>query len=635
MPMDKAPSLYHTHHRFHIPVMGTGFTIDTPLRVARFGISSVMSLVDDMLIERIRKHYCKAYGLPYEVIVQSHPDARAARITAYLNLVQDKVDEQIAEIKAMPFGEQNDKALYFAYLPETSPVKQLYRRWETAAAPERVALEAELNECIVPGMLDVNIMTKLDRLPYGKDGLPLGTEFSDAKTALRGFAQSHARGNMVFSAGINPTLYGTLEQYPDFYPTVIDGVVHAPQKGVILKVTDYRSSMIQGRFLAKKGIEVREFRIESALNCGGHAFASDGLLIGPIVQEFADNRDKFPEMFEPLIEASFKKKGREYPEARKNRRIDVTAQGGIGNQGEMQRMLEADHGGYGLDATGWGSPFLLVPEVTSLDAPTRDQLAAAREEDLYQSDASPLGILFNNLRGSTSEVWTHQQIEKGRPGSACPKGYLVSNTEFTEKPICTASKEYQNLKLKAMGYDDVPALEGADDKLKYIYAKQCICDQLGNGALIEMGETQAKQPVSVCPGPNIAYFDRLYTMSEMIDHIYGRGPSLVPQDRPHMFAKDLRLYVDYYERLVNKHGVLGEPTADYLRTFKENLEEGMRYYAPLLAGQAFPGENLASLSAEIEQQSVRLLELWLSVAPEGEREAGAAALSSMETATAG
>lgn len=619
--MEKASSLYHTHHRFHIPVMGTGFTIDTPLRVARFGISSVMSLVDDMLIERIRKHYCKVYGLPYEVIVQSHPDARAARITAYLNLVQDKVDEQIAEIKALPFGQDNDKALYFAYLPESSLVKQLYRRWESAAkenSAEKPTLEAELNDCIVPGSVDMNIMTKLDRLPYGKDGLPLPTEFSDAKAALRGFALSRARGNMTFSAGINPTLYGSLEQFPDFYPQ--DG--QPPKKGVILKVTDYRSSMIQGRFLAKKGIEVREFRIESALNCGGHAFASDGFLIGPIVQEFADNRAKFPEMFEPLIEGWYKKKGLAYPESRRNRRIDVTAQGGIGNQGEMRRVME----GYGLDATGWGSPFLLVPEVTSLDQKTRDQLAAAREEDLYQSDASPLGILFNNLRGSSSEEWTHQQIEKGRPGSACPKGYLVSNTEFTEKPICTASKEYQALKLKAMGYESVPALAGANPALKYVYAKQCICDQLGNGALIEMEETAERAPVSVCPGPNIAYFDRMYTMREMIDHIYGRGPSLVPADRPHMFAKDLRLYVDYYERLVTKHTLIGDPTQDYLREFKENLETGMRYYTPLLASTPYPGENFASLASEIEQQSLRLEELWLSVAPEAEREAGIASL---------
>ena len=115
-------------------------------------------------------------------------------------------------------------------------------------------------------------MTKLDRLPYGRDGRQLPVELSDAKAALRGFALSKVRGSMVFSAGINPTLYGYLEQFPDFYAQGDE----APKKSVILKVTDYRSSMIQGRFLARKGIEVREFRIESALNCGGHAFASDG-----------------------------------------------------------------------------------------------------------------------------------------------------------------------------------------------------------------------------------------------------------------------------------------------------------------------------------------------------------------------
>ncbi len=40
-------------HTFSIPVMGTGFSIDTPLRVAQYGISSVISLVDDVLIEQM------------------------------------------------------------------------------------------------------------------------------------------------------------------------------------------------------------------------------------------------------------------------------------------------------------------------------------------------------------------------------------------------------------------------------------------------------------------------------------------------------------------------------------------------------------------------------------------------------
>ncbi len=598
-------NMYRTHHRFHVPVMGTGFTIDTALRVARFGIASVISIVDDMLIERVRKHYCRESGLSFEPIPHSHPDARAARITAYLNLVQDLVDAQIEELRRMHFAPGNDKSKYFELLPASSPVRALYGRWLSSAPAGKPALESELNAAILPGSVDANIMTKLDRIPYGRDGKPRPVEFSDAKAALRGFANSKVRGNMVFSAGINPTLYGTLEQFPDFYRQE-DGTL---KKGVILKVSDYRSCMVQGRFLAKKGIEIREFRIESALNCGGHAFASDGYLMGPILQEFKDNRDKFPGMFEPLIEAYYQKRERKYPESCKNRRMDVTAQGGLGTHDEMRRLFEI----YGIDAAGWASPFLLVPEVTALDDITRKQLADAGEEDLYQSDASPLGIIFNNLRGSTSDQWTRKQIDEGKPGSPCPKGYLVSNTEFTPQPICTASKQYQKLKLKALGYDAPPPVDHPDPAVQKVYAKQCICDQLGNGALIQQGEIAAYQPVSVCPGPNIAYFDRLYTLREMVDHIYGRGPSLVPESRPHMFAKDMLLYVDYFEKLVHRHLASGDPRSGYLREFKDNLEAGMRYYEPLLIEGGLPGENIASLVGEIRTQALRVAELWLEV----------------------
>ena len=103
--------MYKTHHYLHIPIMGTGFTIDTPIRVARFGISSVLSLVDDLLIERIRKHYAAQYGLPFESIAPGQPDARARRITAYLNMVDDIVNRQIEDIKALPFEAGYDKIL--------------------------------------------------------------------------------------------------------------------------------------------------------------------------------------------------------------------------------------------------------------------------------------------------------------------------------------------------------------------------------------------------------------------------------------------------------------------------------------------------------------------------------------------
>ncbi|CAN5651230.1 hypothetical protein BH10BAC5_BH10BAC5_03690 [soil metagenome] len=55
-------------HSFHIPVMGLGFTIDTPIKVAHFGISSVISIMNVDLIEYIRCHYCKLYNQPYNFI---------------------------------------------------------------------------------------------------------------------------------------------------------------------------------------------------------------------------------------------------------------------------------------------------------------------------------------------------------------------------------------------------------------------------------------------------------------------------------------------------------------------------------------------------------------------------------------
>ena len=44
-------------HTFHIPVMGLSYTIDSPIKVARFGISSVVSIIEDSLIERMREYY--------------------------------------------------------------------------------------------------------------------------------------------------------------------------------------------------------------------------------------------------------------------------------------------------------------------------------------------------------------------------------------------------------------------------------------------------------------------------------------------------------------------------------------------------------------------------------------------------
>ncbi len=86
-------------HTFHIPVMGIGFTIDTPIRVAPLGISSVISLVDDMLMEKLREFHSRQMNVPFQGISSRIEDFRAKRITAYLDLMDKAVKEKFEELK--------------------------------------------------------------------------------------------------------------------------------------------------------------------------------------------------------------------------------------------------------------------------------------------------------------------------------------------------------------------------------------------------------------------------------------------------------------------------------------------------------------------------------------------------------
>ena len=279
----------------------------------------------------------------------------------------------------------------------------------------------------------------------------------------------------------------------------------------------------------------------------------------------------------------------------------MTVQGGIGTSGEARRLLED----FGMDATGWGSPFLLVPEATTVDKPTRDLLENAEEKDLDLSGVSPLGVPFNNVRETGSEQWHKERVEKGKPGSPCPKGFLEANTEFTENPICTASNQYQLLKLDQINKSDLDERE-KERKREKVLDKACLCDHLGNGALIDLGIlAEHRAPQAICPSPNIAWFDRAYSLREMVDHIYGRSESLVSKGRPHMFAKEVILYEDYFEDLVNQ-AVVNGGNIKKLKKFKQNLEIGMDYCLEIADSTAYEDENLASIPETVSKQRERL-----------------------------
>jgi len=562
-------------HSFHIPVLGLAFSIDTPLRVGRYGISSVVSIVDDILIEHMRKHYASVYGEEYTPISPKEEDYRARRITEYLNLVHRAVQKQLEELRASAFESRSEVVKYFEMLADRSPLKALYQRMMHATdADAQAALQEELRSRIVAGKIDVNIMTKLDKVNVGPGGVTLSADFTDAVAALRGFVRSDLQSSVVLSAGLNPRLFSYMARCPEFLPDA-DGKL---TKQVILKVSDFRSALIQGKILAKKGIWISEYRIESGLNCAGHAFATAGMLLGPLLEEFKNRREALTvELFE-LYTAALREKNATVPA--RAFPVWVTVQGGIGTAAEDAFLRDY----HGVDGTGWGSPFLLVPEATNVDDATRQILADAQKEDYYLSDASPLGVPFNNVRGSSSESLIMKRVDADKPGSPCTKKFLVSNTEFTESPICTASRKYQALKIKQLEGEGFSP-DVLEAKISKVHAKACLCEDLAASGLINSDMIEEEKPiaVAVCPGPNLAYFSKIATLEEMVGHIYGRINLMTAQHRPNMFINELQLYIDYMRNEIAKQ--IEEFTAKeqkHFTVFKANMLEGIAYYKSLI-----------------------------------------------------
>ena len=589
-------------HSFHIPVMGIAFTIDTPLKVSQFGIDSVISLVDDILLEKLRKVYSEKFKLPYEEITDKIEDFRAKRITSYLNLINELAEKKFDELKNATNEKAQELKDYFNLLPDSSTLKQDFQEL-TAKHFNLDEIRSWIKTNLSIGSIDVNIMTKIDKDNY-RNGEKLPVEYNDAHAALRGFANSKLHSSIVLSAGMNPRLYGYMENFEDFYPDE-NGKV---KKKIILKVSDYRSALIQGRLLAKKGLWVSEYRIESGLNCGGHAFATEGNLLGPVLAEFKKKREHLHQLANEVLALGLANKNRTVPTEKMQ--FIITAQGGVGTAEEHQFLM--DH--YQIDSVGWGTPFLLVPEVVTIDKPSLDQLIKAKEDDLYLSGISPLGVPFNSLRGNTKDVEKLALAAEGKPGSVCPKKFVALNKEFTEKSICTASRQYQRLKLKELDKEALPSKEH-QKKYDAIVEKSCICVGLGTSSLLVHGlDTKVEgEGVSVCPGPNMAYFSRQMSLKEMVDHIYGRVNVISRTDRPNMFIKELKIYIDFLKKKIENTAVSATAKEKKsLFNFVENLKEGINYYDDLfteLKGKFEDTKNSIFSELEASRKDLNLLYL--------------------------
>lgn len=118
-----------------------------------------------------------------------------------------------------------------------------------------------------------------------------------------------------------------------------------------------------------------------------------------------------------------------------------------------------------------------------------------------------------------------------------------------------------------------------------VTAKTCICVGLGTSALLVNGLERKVEgnSVSICPGPNMAYFTEKATLAEMVDHIYGRTNLIKRTNRPHIFLKEIQLYLSYIKtHLTNNPDEDSEKQRIYLEDFRANMLDGINYYQQII-----------------------------------------------------
>ena len=105
--------------------------------------------------------------------------------------------------------------------------------------------------------------------------------------------------------------------------------------------------------------------------------------------------------------------------------------------------------------------------------------------------------------------------------------------------------------------------------------------------------------------PNIVNFSKVSSLREMTDHIYGRSNLMHPTGRPHMFVKELELYIDFLEQHIARKQNPDKRMIKNWETYCNNLLEGIVFYREFLKKEVLDSNQEAfKKSLEVAELTV-------------------------------
>jgi hypothetical protein len=208
-------------------------------------------------------------------------------------------------------------------------------------------------------------------------------------------------------------------------------------------------------------------------------------------------------------------------------------------------------------------------------------------------------------------MFKQKRIDHNKAGSSCPKRFLALSKEFGAEGICTSSKKFQDVKLEEL--DEIRDTVSAStfEKMKFnITEKACLCVGLANASYLEnnIKITGQSQGVIICPGPNMAYFDKEVSLSEMVKHIYGNSTVMTDANRPNLFVKELKMYVDYLKNEISE--TTADLTAGQIKkwnAFKNNMIEGIGYYQSMFNTSHFLEDKIVEIQNQLESYKAKIV----------------------------